>query len=242
MFKTKSFLFRRFMFKNKELSFRRFYSNTYTDAEKQDAINLFLGNFIPELGQPAIWELDSDYYLHSRTWTNPGMLTQRERRRRASVIELSRSVSGTAFPHNQECDERPSKPSLCAHQEFLSPNISSMIVSPDNILVKFEPASITPQKPVLEPLTGQTECSNEGIKRMQHLSNTEITLKKAKDDGTQQMRGVATQRTSPFADVQVSRCEEMHQNVRFFPTESTRRSGMTCQLEIFLNILFTEYY
>jgi len=44
---------------------RRFYSNAYTDAEKQDAINLFLGNFIPEVGKPALWELDSDYYLHS---------------------------------------------------------------------------------------------------------------------------------------------------------------------------------
>lgn len=26
---------------------RRFYSNAYTDAEKQDAINLFLGNYVP---------------------------------------------------------------------------------------------------------------------------------------------------------------------------------------------------
>ncbi|KAK9823645.1 hypothetical protein WJX72_004414 [[Myrmecia] bisecta] len=46
-------------------SIRRFYSNTYTDAEKQDAINIFLGNFVPVLGQPAVWDLDSDYYLHS---------------------------------------------------------------------------------------------------------------------------------------------------------------------------------
>lgn len=46
-------------------SIRRFYSNAYTDAEKQDAINLFLGNFVPVVGQPALWELDSDYYLHT---------------------------------------------------------------------------------------------------------------------------------------------------------------------------------
>ena len=46
-------------------SIRRFYSNTYTDAEKQDAINLFLGNFVPQHDQPALWQLDSDYFLHT---------------------------------------------------------------------------------------------------------------------------------------------------------------------------------
>ncbi|KAI4388819.1 hypothetical protein MLD38_001115 [Melastoma candidum] len=45
-------------------SIKRYYSNTYTDSEKQDAINLFLGYFQPQEGKPALWELDSDYYLH----------------------------------------------------------------------------------------------------------------------------------------------------------------------------------
>lgn len=45
-------------------SLRRFYSNTYTDAEKQDAINLFLGNFVPARGAPDLWQFDSDWYLH----------------------------------------------------------------------------------------------------------------------------------------------------------------------------------
>ena len=50
---------------DKLTSLRRYYNNTYTDAEKQDALNLFLGNYIPVPGQPAIWHLDSDHYLHS---------------------------------------------------------------------------------------------------------------------------------------------------------------------------------
>lgn len=45
-------------------SIKRYYSNTYTDGEKQDAMNLFLGYFKPQDGKPALWELDSDYYLH----------------------------------------------------------------------------------------------------------------------------------------------------------------------------------
>ncbi|XP_077230380.1 phosphoinositide phosphatase SAC3-like isoform X2 [Tasmannia lanceolata] len=39
---------------------QRFYSNAYVDAEKQDAINVFLGHFLPQNSKPALWELDSD--------------------------------------------------------------------------------------------------------------------------------------------------------------------------------------
>ncbi|CAI9097357.1 OLC1v1033759C1 [Oldenlandia corymbosa var. corymbosa] len=39
---------------------QRYYSNAYMDAEKQNAINVFLGYFQPQPGQPEVWELDSD--------------------------------------------------------------------------------------------------------------------------------------------------------------------------------------
>lgn len=42
----------------------RYYSNTFSDQEKQHTINLFLGLFIPEEGKPPIWENLTDYYLH----------------------------------------------------------------------------------------------------------------------------------------------------------------------------------
>nr|XP_019708904.1 phosphoinositide phosphatase SAC2 [Elaeis guineensis] len=41
---------------------QRYYSNAYMDAEKQDAINLFLGHFQPQQGKPALWELGSDQH------------------------------------------------------------------------------------------------------------------------------------------------------------------------------------
>ncbi|KAH6773343.1 Phosphoinositide phosphatase family protein [Perilla frutescens var. frutescens] len=43
---------------------QRFYSNAYMDAEKQDAINVFLGHFQPQQGKPALWELDSDQHYN----------------------------------------------------------------------------------------------------------------------------------------------------------------------------------
>ncbi|XP_030470386.1 phosphoinositide phosphatase SAC3 isoform X1 [Syzygium oleosum] len=39
---------------------QRYYNNAYMDAMKQDAIDVFLGNFLPEIDKPAVWELDSD--------------------------------------------------------------------------------------------------------------------------------------------------------------------------------------
>lgn len=45
----------------------RYYSNTFSDQEKQHTINLFLGLFIPEEGKPQIWELFTDYYLHHKS-------------------------------------------------------------------------------------------------------------------------------------------------------------------------------
>jgi len=44
---------------------KRYYSNSFTDSDKQDAINLFLGNFVPDPSKPRLWELPTDYYLHN---------------------------------------------------------------------------------------------------------------------------------------------------------------------------------
>ncbi|KAJ3056503.1 phosphatidylinositol-3,5-bisphosphate 5-phosphatase [Rhizophlyctis rosea] len=46
-------------------SIRRYYSNSFTDAEKQDAMNLFLGHFVPDDGLPHLWDLPTDYFLHN---------------------------------------------------------------------------------------------------------------------------------------------------------------------------------
>ncbi len=45
-------------------SVSRYYSNSFTDAEKQMAINIFLGNYIPDEGKKDLWLLETDHYLH----------------------------------------------------------------------------------------------------------------------------------------------------------------------------------
>lgn len=46
-------------------SIKRFYSNSFMDAQRQDAINLFLGNYIWKEGHPMPWEMNTDFYLHN---------------------------------------------------------------------------------------------------------------------------------------------------------------------------------
>ncbi|KAK1576257.1 hypothetical protein Q3G72_012416 [Acer saccharum] len=43
---------------------QRYYSNAYVDAEKQDAINVFLGYFLPQQGKANLWELGSDQHYN----------------------------------------------------------------------------------------------------------------------------------------------------------------------------------
>jgi hypothetical protein len=45
---------------------KRYYSNSFTDAEKQHSINLFLGHFVPWKHNIALWDLETDYYLHNQ--------------------------------------------------------------------------------------------------------------------------------------------------------------------------------
>ncbi|TPX15049.1 uncharacterized protein E0L32_004879 [Thyridium curvatum] len=58
-------------------SFKRYYNNSFLDGQRQEAYNLFLGNYIFAQGQPMLWDLATDYYLHHadpRSW-----LEQRKR-------------------------------------------------------------------------------------------------------------------------------------------------------------------
>ncbi|EDK40984.2 hypothetical protein PGUG_05082 [Meyerozyma guilliermondii ATCC 6260] len=46
-------------------SVKRIYSNSFMDSIRQEAINLFLGNYVYDPTQPKLWELQNDFYLHN---------------------------------------------------------------------------------------------------------------------------------------------------------------------------------
>jgi hypothetical protein len=54
-------------------SFKRYYHNSFLDSQRQEAYNLFLGNYVYAQGQPMLWDLPTDHYLHyqnPREWWN----------------------------------------------------------------------------------------------------------------------------------------------------------------------------
>ncbi|PTB80813.1 hypothetical protein M440DRAFT_1389014 [Trichoderma longibrachiatum ATCC 18648] len=57
-------------------SFKRYYNNSFLDSQRQEAYNLFLGNYIFTQGQPMLWDLPTDYYLHH---ANPKEWTEKPR-------------------------------------------------------------------------------------------------------------------------------------------------------------------
>ncbi|XP_076888206.1 phosphoinositide phosphatase SAC2-like [Bidens hawaiensis] len=77
---------------------QRYYSNAYMDAEKQDAINLFLGHYQPQIGRPALWELDSDQHY------NVGSQGSNFSVERARLIKRSLSVGNRLCDDNILCD------------------------------------------------------------------------------------------------------------------------------------------
>ncbi|XP_047334390.1 phosphoinositide phosphatase SAC3-like [Impatiens glandulifera] len=85
---------------------QRYYSNAYMDAEKQNAINIFLGYFEPEEGKPDLWELESEQ--HYKMQRN-GQATKEEKgglffKRSFSdgniLRESSSPISSTSIKHD----------------------------------------------------------------------------------------------------------------------------------------------
>lgn len=82
-------------------SFKRYYNNSFLDNQRQEAYNLFLGNYVYMQGQPMLWDLSTDYYLHHSNprdwsplnigsyinWYNPASLKDRNSRS-ATIIPV----------------------------------------------------------------------------------------------------------------------------------------------------------
>ncbi|GLU22510.1 hypothetical protein SLE2022_385810 [Rubroshorea leprosula] len=87
---------------------QRYFSNAYTDAEKQNAINVFLGLF--QQGKPAPWEFDSDHHHNVRTHGS-NSLSENAR------SYFKRSLSDSQIP----CEsDSPMPPSNGAHNQTFS--------------------------------------------------------------------------------------------------------------------------
>lgn len=122
---------------------RRFYRNSFTDREKQQVFNLFLGLYLPSVMHCVIplWQLDSDYQLHNppvprnrakvllssiKWWEDPLRMHDSDWIR----TNRNRNCQFNENPTNSELDEREYKDklfdekykisSICSFDQILS--------------------------------------------------------------------------------------------------------------------------
>lgn len=92
---------------------QRYYNNTYMDAKKQEAINVFLGHFQPQQGMPVLWELDSDqhYNVGSCTHVRANENSRSSIKRSLSdgnILSQSSTRISCCNPGQNECSVLPS--------------------------------------------------------------------------------------------------------------------------------------
>lgn len=102
-------------------SIRRFYSNSFVDSQRQEAINLFLGNHVVEDNKPRLWDLPSDHFLHNNYyfdnyylrrsyifwWTEINLLVKKyekfvRRKKELQVMPVSEITEPLNFPGSEQ--------------------------------------------------------------------------------------------------------------------------------------------
>ncbi|XP_059431906.1 phosphoinositide phosphatase SAC3 [Corylus avellana] len=106
---------------------QRYYSNAYMDAEKQDAINVFLGHFQPQQGKPALWELDSDQHCDAG------------RNGHANVAEDGRSIFKRSLSDGNILQESSSPVSATKEKHISNSVLSDLSQGANNFLSESSP-------------------------------------------------------------------------------------------------------
>ncbi|GKV09742.1 hypothetical protein SLEP1_g21198 [Rubroshorea leprosula] len=83
---------------------QRYYSNAYMDAEKQNAINVFLGHFQPQQGKPALWELDSDQHHNVGTQSSNSLIENSTSHFKRSLSDGNIASDSSIPPSNGACN------------------------------------------------------------------------------------------------------------------------------------------
>lgn len=88
-------------------SFKRYYNNSFLDGQRQEAYNLFLGNYIFAQGQPMLWDLATDYYLHH---ADPRAWSGKARRSYINWYTPANLEKRTLPSHTKPCGPATGKP------------------------------------------------------------------------------------------------------------------------------------
>jgi len=123
---------------------QRYYSNAYMDAEKQDAINVFLGHFRPQQGKPALWELGSDQHYDA------------VRNGQANVDEDGRSIFKRSLSAGNILQESSSPASATKEKHVSNSVLSDLSQGASNFLSESSPEISTCESDIALSRFGNT--------------------------------------------------------------------------------------
>jgi hypothetical protein len=161
-------------------SFKRYYNNSFLDGQRQEAYNLFLGNYIFSQGQPMLWDLATDYYLHHanpRTWLDkvkkdyihwytPAFLEERKLQPYAPKMDVA-NIPIAAFDDYWLEYYRPS--TLSSFPKMFSYKMNSTI--------KYIPLKATQEgRYDLSPFRVRNEVEGDGQEKKEKQRKKEVTI------------------------------------------------------------------
>ncbi|KAI1261055.1 SacI homology domain-containing protein [Xylariaceae sp. FL1019] len=162
-------------------SFKRYYNNSFLDSQRQEAYNLFLGNYIFSQGQPMLWDLSTDYYLHHvdpRAWSE---------KRQSDYIQwynpdfLKKRYLPVYIPPKDGLSEKPISFFDDYWLEYYRPatlsSFPKMFSYKMNSTIKYIPLRSTQEgKYDLSPFRVRTEGDQESVERKRPVAKKEVTI------------------------------------------------------------------
>ncbi|PGH23720.1 hypothetical protein AJ80_02148 [Polytolypa hystricis UAMH7299] len=208
-------------------SFKRYYNNSFLDAQRQEAHNLFLGNYIFSQDQPMLWELQTDYYLHHSNprewstlkkpsyinWYNPEFLKEREMVATTSPPELAKSPVSHFDDYWLEY-----------YRPLAVSSFSKVFSFKMKSTLRYIPYRHVPGH--YDPSPFVVRAVNEPDSRERKASRKKgVTLQEPSDDMSEDARSIASSRTDATSSITTSRplLEWLQQS----PVTTTEQAGST---------------
>ncbi|KAI0012195.1 SacI homology domain-containing protein [Xylariaceae sp. FL0662B] len=185
-------------------SFKRYYNNSFMDSQRQEAYNLFLGNYIFSQGQPMLWDLSTDYYLHH---ADPRAWGQREKHDYINWFTPAYLEKRTIPPFVPPRAELAGKPISCFDDywiEYYRPSTLSsfpkMFPYKMNSTIKYIPFKSTQEgKYDLSPFRVRTEGDPETQDKKKPAAKKEVIIVDPNDSlksPGEDSESVATEKTT----------------------------------------------
>lgn len=158
-------------------SFKRYYHNSFHDSQRQEAYNLFLGNYIFTQGQPMLWDLTTDFYLHHTDprkwagkarpnyiqWYTPAYLEPRTLPESKEPNGISNEMSETGVEDYDNYWLEYYKPlALSSFAKIFSYRMNKVTRHlPD--AAHHDPSPFTPRKSIVEPESPSKNRAKKGV-------------------------------------------------------------------------------